>query len=282
MEKIKSLAHTSFDEIFEAFSAAFQDYVIQLNRKELHTMITRRGFNKELSFGAFDGDRLVSFTLNGIGKYRGKHTAYDTGTGTISEYKGKGLATKVFMYSLPHLQNAKVSQYLLEVLQHNSAAVSVYRKVGFKVSREFGYYVMQTNNLRNTISPGKHKIVQLDIAAIESLRNFFDFEPSWQNSFSSVKRNLQSFIIMGVNIKGEIAGFGVFEPKSGDITQLAVKPEFRRMGIGTGLLYRMAYENKHSEIKMINTDLSCASISLFMKANGIELSGKQFEMTRAI
>ena len=88
--RIKSLKDTSFDELFEAFRQAFAEYEMQLNRAELQAMLKRRGFDPELSFAAFDRDKIVSFTCNGIGDFNGTRTAYDTGTGTLKDYRGTG------------------------------------------------------------------------------------------------------------------------------------------------------------------------------------------------
>ena len=140
---LKSLTKTNFDTIYQAFSLAFADYEFQRNKEELQTMLKRRRFNPDLSFAAFDGDEIVAFTLNGIGVFNGISTAYDTGTGTLKEYRGKGLATKIFEYSIPSFKERNIKQYLLEVLQHYTIAVSVYRNLGFETTREFNYYVCE-------------------------------------------------------------------------------------------------------------------------------------------
>lgn len=86
--KVKSLKDIHFDVIYEAFNQAFANYEVQINKVQLQTMLKRRGFDPELSFAAFDGDKIVVFTLNGIGDFKGIRTAYDTGTGTLKEYRG--------------------------------------------------------------------------------------------------------------------------------------------------------------------------------------------------
>lgn len=101
--EIKSLINTSYDDLFEVFEQAFADYEVQLNKTELRKMMKRRGGDPKLSFAAFDADRMVSFTCNGIGNFNGTLTAYDTGTGTLKDYRGQGLATKVFEESIPDL-----------------------------------------------------------------------------------------------------------------------------------------------------------------------------------
>lgn len=69
--EIRSLGNTSFDELFEAFERAFADYEMQLDKAEHVAMLKRRGFDPKLSFAAFDGDKIVSFTCNGIGIFTG-------------------------------------------------------------------------------------------------------------------------------------------------------------------------------------------------------------------
>ena len=67
--EIRSLNNICLNELFEAFEQAFADYEVQLNKVELLTMLKRRGFEPKASFGAFDGNKIVSFTCNGIGNF---------------------------------------------------------------------------------------------------------------------------------------------------------------------------------------------------------------------
>lgn len=282
--KVKPLKDIHFDVIYEAFDQAFANYEVQINKVQLQTMLKRRGFDPELSFAAFDGDKIVAFTLNGIGDFKGIRTAYDTGTGTLKEYRGQGLATQVFEYSIPFLREAGIKQYLLEVLQHNTKAVSVYRNLGFAVTREF-YYSMQTNeHISNLIkeSDTLYSVKRISIDQLDSFTEFWDFTPSWQNSFESIQRAIDDFICLGVFVDGRILGYCVFEPISGDLTQIAVDKKYRRKGIASLLLKEILNLNKNSILKIVNTDVSCDSITDFIKAKNIEVKGKQFEMIRKI
>ena len=280
MITIKSLAEIRFPELFEAFSLAFNDYEIQLDSVELETMLHRRGFVPELSFGAFDENKLVAFTCNGIGSFNGTKMAYDTGTGTINEYRGQGLAGKIFNYSIPFLKEAGISKYLLEVLQHNTKAISVYKKLGFCVSREFNYFVQKNEELKlnSKSAPANFKIETIDLSQAETLSSFCDFTPSWQNSFEAISRKPDNFKLLGVFKDEQLLAYGIFEAKSGDITQIAVEPKNRRKGIGSLLLKEMVKLNQHDSIKCLNTEITCRSITEFLKSNSILASGKQFEM----
>lgn len=282
--EIQSLACIGFDQLFAAFSEAFKDYELQLNQPELEIMISRRGYVPELSFGAFENDRLVSFTLNGIGDFNGQKTAYDTGTGTIEAYRGKGLASQIFQYSVPELKKAGVRQYLLEVLQHNTSAVSVYRKQGFEVSREFNYFVEKAENVRlekHELTSG-YRIQSVDLSLKEQMIACRNFAPSWQNSFESADRCLTDFRMWGVFAVETLAGYCIFEPNSGDITQIAVAPSHRNRGLASCLLREAAKINRHKNLKLINTDTRCDSITRWAESIGLTLQGKQFEMMREL
>lgn len=282
--EIKSLIETDFDTIFRAFNQAFADYEIQLDRQQLQTMVKRRGFNPGLSFAAFEGNEIVAFTLNGTGNFNGIETAYDTGTGTLKEYRGKGLATQIFEYSTPYLREQNIKQYLLEVLQHNTKAVSVYKNIGFEVSREFNYFRQENKKIKNDIKTSDIpcSIKQINIRDFDFLPDFRDFYPSWQNSFESINRASNDFVSLGAFIQNKLAGYCVFEPVSGDITQIAVDKQYRREGIASLLLREMTGLNKNQAVKIINTYISCSSITAFLKSKNIEITGMQYEMIREI
>ena len=282
--EIKSLGKTDFAAIIKAFSLSFADYDIQLNAEELQIMWKRRGFNPNLSFAAFEGEDIVAFTLNGIGNFNGVKMAYDTGTGTLKAYRGKGLATEIFEYSIPYLKEANINYYLLEVLQHNTKAVSVYQNIGFEVTREFNYFAWGNETFKNDIKNIEIPclIENIEIEQCHSVSDFWDFYPSWQNSFESIQRTREDFIGLGAFVDKKLVGYCIFEPNSGDITQIAVDKPFRRKGIASLLLHEALKFNKTAKMKLINTDISCNSIVDFLKAKNIEVSGKQFEMIKKI
>lgn len=284
MKTIKSLRGIDFNIIFNAFNEAFQDYEIQLNKSELYAMIQRRGFIPELSFAAFQEDKIIAFALNGIGSFYGQKTAYDTGTGTLEAYRGQGLASKILTHSIPFFKAAGISQYLLEVLQHNTKAVSIYKNLGFEVNREFNYFIQNNKEIRyrsKNLHPDYH-LKPIDLTLSESMKAFCDFVPSWQNSFEAISRKVDDFKMLGAFKKHQLLGYCIFEPQSGDITQIAVDKKHRRSGIGTHLLKETLKENRHDSVKVINTEVTCESISGFLKSNSIPQKGKQFEMIKSL
>ncbi len=293
--EIKSLATTPFDTVFEAFSSAFADYEVQLDKEQHRIMLERRGFDPALSFASFDNDRIVAFTTNGIGDFNSVRTAYDAGTGTLKDYRGQGLATRIFKEALPHLKESGVRQYLLEVLQHNTGAVSVYRKIGFEVTREFNYFRQKNTEVKNELkakddyrvkeidlATDDYQVKEIDLALYDVIPSFWDFYPSWQNSFESIKRSPEQFAKLGAFHDGALVGYCVFEPVAGDVTQIAVDKAHRRKGIGSLLLQNMLDLNRNDSIKIINTDIRCTSITGFLESKNIGVTGKQYEMIKKI
>ncbi len=196
---IKSLESAGFETIASAFNEAFCKYEVQISKQELSLMLKRRGFVPELSFGAFDDERLVSFTLNGIGFYNGVLTAYYTGTGTLEEYRGKGLASEVFNYSLPFLKKAGVTRYLLEVLQHNSQAVSVYKKQGFSILREFGYYRIKQSDikLKALLKSPRLTFTEISFESLSTCTSFPDYNHHGRTAWSQFPEVLRILKLLG-------------------------------------------------------------------------------------
>ena len=279
--EIRSLENIGFNALFEAFSKAFADYEVHFEKSELHSMLTRRGYVPELSFGAFDNGKIVSFTLNGIGMYNGISTAYDTGTGTIKEYRGCGIAGEIFKYSLPYLKEAGIRQYLLEVLQNNHKAIAVYRKMQFVTTRKFDCFrqsISELVNLHAVKTSIPLRIESIDINVIRDTRSFFDFYPSWQNSIESIKRGISGLTCIGAFNLEELVGFCVFDRNSGDLAQIAVKQSHRRQGVASQLLSEVIQQMSTDIIKVINVPSDNPTLPLFLKSKNIPLMNSQFEM----
>jgi len=267
-----------------AFNEAFIDYEVQITSEEFRVMLSRRGFDPSLSFGLFEDDRLVAFTLNGIGTFNGEKTAYDTGTGTIKDYRGRGYASRIFTESIPFLKQAGITQYLLEVLQHNTKAVSVYKKLGFVVSREFNYFKQPCSSV--SIYSGQlssdYCILEAGLEQSSDFARFWNFSPSWQNGFEAITRRKDDFKFLGAYEGTTLVGYCIFEPGSGDVTQIAVDKRHRRKGIASALLSEALMCNRHNFVKVINTEIDCECMTAFLDSFGIPLCGKQFEMIKKI
>ena len=280
MIEIKSLSGISREELYKARNDAFSDYAASWSDEEYDRLLQRRGYNEDLSFGAFDDGRLVSYTLNGIDDHYGTRTAYDTGTGTIKEYRGRGLAGQVFSKSLPYLKEAGIEQYLLEVLCENSAALNVYTQQGFSISRTFNYFIGTVAH-EELVLKTPYRFEVIPVQEHPGMREMWDYHPAWQNDLKSIMRQPQHFVAVGVFAKNELVGCGIVEPERGDIPVLAVAQQHRRNGVGSSLLHKLAAYSA-GNVRLIYIDERCTAMEEMLKSEGIALSGKQYEMIRML
>lgn len=281
---IHSLEALPFKDLYAAFSEAFGDYELSLNADGLQRMLKRRGYHPALSFGAFSEGRLVSFVLNGTGTYHDLLTAYDTGTGTVPSFRGLRLTHQIFERSLEPLHRYGVRQYVLEVLQHNHKAVKIYRQLGFETRREFDYYSVGLNDIVPALQAGHAacRIVPADLEDCLARREWFDFQPSWQNDGASLKRGIDGLDVLGAYEREVLVGFVVFEPASGDIASIAVAKEHRHKGIGKSLLGSAVGLLQSDVCKFTNVECGCESVGGFLASLGLTPKGQQFEMVRKV
>lgn len=285
--EFKSLADVSLDCVLDAFNGAFADYAVAFDRDAVARMLVRRGFCPELSYAAFDGGNIVAFTLNGIGERRGVLAAYDTGTGTLPDYRGRKLAGAVFEHSVPRLKGEGVGCYLLEVLQENKPAVALYESLGFERSAEYECFVSDSSDVRlakECACQGEIGVRPVSLDAMMEMTCFRDFEPSWQNSDASMSRGRESLIFAGAYSRnsGEPLGYCAFDPLSGDVAQIATRRDMRRRGVATELLRYMLSFNKSSVVKVINVPPQCDSLKKFIAYAGIAPGLSQYEMVKTL
>lgn len=276
--EIRNLEHTDFDTLFHGFEKAFADYEIHFEKEEVRSMLKRRGYNPQLSFAAFDKGEIIAFTLNGTGTFKGVPTAYDTGTGTVKEYRGQSIAGKIFTYSLPFLKEAGISQYLLEVLQNNQKAIGVYRRMNFEVTREFDCFRQTIKQIDNRKVNTDCIIEQVDTNSIKQAQHYCDFNPSWQNSMESIERGISELTCLGAFLNGKMVGYCVFDVHTGDLSQMAVQSEYRRKSIASRLLQETLVRLETDFIKVLNISSDNPTMPTFLQSKDIPLASKQFEM----
>ena len=282
--EIRSMENTSFDDLFATHVEAFKNYPFQWGYDAFRHMLRRRSYVPALSYGAFYHGSLVSFTLNGIGNFNGLHSAYDTGTGTVEDHRGKGLAGAIFEYSVPLLKQAGIKQYVLEVLEDNASACSVYSKQGFNISRTFDCFRTSTADwiIPQRAVPAGIELRDIDFSYGTQMEAMNDFPLSWQNSFQSLLNMPGNFRCVGAFKGNDLVGYGIVEPATGDIPLLAVTRQERRKGIGTLLLQELRNRNEAEILKVVNIESGQEEIKQFIINNGIPKIVAQYEMIKML
>jgi ribosomal protein S18 acetylase RimI-like enzyme len=266
--EMRTLTADRFEEVHEAFTAAFSDYVVKFSPDQaaLREMLVRRGWVPELSAGAFDHGTLVGFTLNCLDGT----TAYDSGTGVVPSHRRSGLARRLMEYSASLLRNAGAERYLLEVIEANTAAAELYRRCGFQETRGLQCWSWQPSPEGTAGLPGGGQ------PPWESLPALWDVQPSWQNSIASLRRARQPYIFLGNE-----EAYAVVFPATGDLPQLAVSTGHRRTGRGRRLL-EAAGAAAGKPLRILNVDDRDEGIAAFLTAAGAQKTVRQLEMALAL
>jgi ribosomal protein S18 acetylase RimI-like enzyme len=281
------LTDVSDARIVSAFNMAFSDYALKMDERSeawLHNRMVKNNVDYDCSVGAFVDNDLVGFSLTGIDDWQGVYSAYDAATGIIEDYRGQGLAARMFDFALPRLRDMKVKQFLLEVLQENEPAIKAYSRVGFNITREFDCFIW---NPGETPMPGGvvsgntvFEIRDIDKTQVCQLADHLDFHPSWEVSLSAVSRIPGDVLAYGAFMDGQLVGTLVYFPLMEWLVNLAVHREVRRCSVGTRLLQHLAARlpRETGTVKLINVEKGAGGMKPFLESIGFAYEISQYEM----
>ena len=279
---IKSLEQTPIADIASAINTAFADYVIpfQITEEQLKCKMTSEDVDISLSFGVFEEDEMVAIMLHGVRVRGGIKVVYNAATGVSPKFRRRGLIGKMYKALNQKLAEIKAHEMVLEVIENNLPAISVYKKEGYTVARRLVCYQgLLHDNLQKNESL---KIERLDAYDVHVLKSFGDVNPSWQNEWQSVDNAPEQHQVFGAYLQDQLVGHIVFNPEKRRVIQIAVDIAYRRMGVGRSLLMKMSEEIKSKQIFVYNIDEEALSCILFFKKFGLEPKVAQYEMRKDV
>ena len=274
--------------VYRTFVEAFADYAIDMSYMSESSFLNRaikNGLDLGSSVGAFDGERMVGFTLVGIDDWKGARAAFDIATGIVPAYRGRAIARTMFEFSLSGLREKGVERFVLEVLQQNEPAIRSYRKAGFDVGREFDCYQL---DLRSALFAKelalRIELQALDRGRLDELATCLDWQPSWENSFASLKRIPDQLLLFGACHDGELIGALGYYPALGWVTTIVVDGRFRRHGVATELVRHLVERSGMAAtlIKVVNVERDDSALGPFLKRIGFAVYARQYEMEMSL
>lgn len=282
------LASADKSQIYRTFMEAFADYAMDASGTKEDTMLLRMAKNSvdfDASPGAYDGEHLVGFTLIGIDEVEGDLTAYDAGTGIVPDFRGQGLAKKMFDHALPELEKRGVKRFLLEVLQKNESAIKAYQKSGFGIDRELKCFVAETTLLRElTNSPGI-VVRPIDAATFEELVPEADWTPSFENRFTAHLAIPDQVAFLGAYEGDSCVGAISYCAALNWLLSLLVRRTHRHRGVGRSLLQYLASTLLPADapkLAALNVDGDDTDMQSFFEAVGFSHLIDQYEMSRGL
>ena len=278
-----TLENTSVQTLFLAYLQAFKDFPSTKNVsiESFQNMLQIRGYLPEISMGAFDNSNhiLASFILNGFRTWNGKSTVYDILTGTVPSYRRQGIANTMFEKLRVSLRQKHAEQYLTEVIKENTTAIELYKKQGFEIRRGLSSFRLKKENHNKTTSAYKIEYcTEIKQNEWEQLKSFWEFQPSWQNSISSINAVQGIMIYALTRLDNNIIGYGVFDKHTGDMLQLAVHKDYRRRGIAGSIVSALFEKAAMNQLNIFNVDETYDGMKLFLLKLGFEKTISQYEI----
>lgn len=277
--EFRTLTNVSVDEILEVFNLSFSDYIVpfHLTKEMLTSKIAAEKLDMDISVGGFEDGKLVSFILQSEKIEDGQKIIYNGGTGVVPESRGKGLVRKMYDFIIPVLKERNADILLLEVIEGNAAAIRAYENLGFTIVRKLLCF-------KGNISSGKENkeitIKEMDEFPWDSLRSFWDIEPSWQGCVYVLDPMPESYTTIGAYADEKLVGYIIYNPLARKIHQIAVDKNYRKQGIGS-ILFNTIADGKPIAINNVD-DISVETRRFLDQKIGLENWLSQFEMKRAI
>jgi len=280
--EFKTLADNTIEEILAVFNLSFSDYVIpfHLSKEQLVSKIAAEKIDLNLSVGAFEDGQLVGFILQSEKTENGEKIIYNGGTGVVPEARGKGLVRKMYDFIIPLLKERNANVLLLEVIEENQRAIRAYENLGFTIVRKLLCF-------KGEINPAKYNeeisVRDLKDFQWETLRSFWDIEPSWQGSVFVLDPIPENYIALGAFNDEKLVGYIIYNPAAKKVYQIAVDKEYRKQGIGARLFNSIKDTPEGQPVSLNNVDSSSKNTDKFLSEKvGLTNWLSQFEMKRSI
>jgi ribosomal protein S18 acetylase RimI-like enzyme len=283
--EIKFLSNEQFDQVYRTFVDSFSNYFVRFyppTSIQFKNDLQRDGVDLSRSVGAWDNGRLAGFSLNGFGQVSGEPSAFVANTGVLPEYRQQRVAISMFEWMFPVLKDQGCRQMILEVISTNTPAIRLYEKLGFKHERDLICFQQASKS-----GPRIRESPQIEIRHLERIdtlfASFWDAEPSWQNSLEAIKLAVDKNRTYGAFKNDELVGYVVVSIQNGGISQLAVRPDRRRIGIGSELFRRARGSVPlGTNLRMINVDASLDNLRGLLENFGLRPSITQLEMKKLL
>ena len=269
MYRFQALCDVSMAQLAQCFNEAFSDYEqsICFTPDSLKYYLTASTVDLSLSFGAFCEEQLVGFILNSSGVYNKENVVFDAGTGVIPVHRGKGVFSALFDYTCQQLKDHNITKYYLEVLQSNHHAVSIYRKKGFSVRRE--YSVLVASGFSGTYDDSVVTKAYQDFVAFHTE---VSIAPSFEHTSHTIVQNPQLYEVLSFHDRA----YCIYAKKNGAIIQMHYNSLDALKNVMSALVSR--YPSAMAK----NVDCGCPDVIQMLVEIGFTEILKQYEMEKDI
>lgn len=277
---IKLFEEENFGALHQSFIEAFSSYKVPFNPSFAafqSRMKYKLSLIPELSPLAMKSEKCLGFLLQTQGKYEGKQTIYNGGTGVVPAMRGQNLTLKLFDFITPTLSSSDANRMLLEVITTNDAAIKVYDKLGFQYTKTFRCYKRKNEKVEFSSSKNT-QFLKVKKPNFQVYNEFADFNPSFIDHQNHLVHNIENEIVLEAVLDNTVVGYSIFQPLLGRISQLGIHRNFRGQGIGRGLINQVQFLSPGKDISLINVPDTYQPMHDFLISLGFQNEVNQYEM----
>lgn len=275
----KNCAEVTMEEIFEAFSLGFSDYIIPLTMDQ--DAFAARFFGPEgnalhLSFIVLDDLRPVGLILGGIRDFDGLRTMR-CGTMCLGpDYRGQGVSQKLFDLHKAAAADAGCKQLFLEVIKGNDRAIRFYEKNGYSPVYSLKYYSGTVQSIKAPDAALPYTVKEISFDVLDAFRETLtDCHINWQSDTPYYASSTREALLVVYDADRQVAMIAM--SPIGKVNFLWVDPGYRNRGLGLLLLHKAAELQKIEKISVCIP--SNASLEGFLrKTNFGKDKIEQYEM----
>ncbi len=237
-------------------------------------MLEKLRINGEISGVMLNDGELIGFMLHSRAYFQGIDTIYNGGTGIVSAYRGKGIIQKIYKNLMPRLRECGAKRILLEVITTNLSALKLYGVMGFQKKRLLHCYkgfVPSNLGLKDLIYRETQDF------KLDRFKSFVDFSPSFLDANDRLNSNWKYEKLIESYRGQTLIGYVIFQRHLGMVSQLGVRKDYRRQGVGTTLLKYVQQDCQRS-LTLMNVPSTAKGMLQFLGKIGLVNNIDQYEM----
>ncbi len=109
--QFRFLSKDDLAAVYPTFVEAYSDYAVDMScntETAFAHRAVKNGVEFSSSVGVYHNDKMVGFTLVGLGDWNNTWCAFDAMTGIVKPHRGQGFVGKMFDYTIPKLKGRGV------------------------------------------------------------------------------------------------------------------------------------------------------------------------------
>lgn len=277
MIQFQSLQHTDPEIIRHCFNDCFKDYFVpfQLSSEQFQNKLLTEAIDLSLSFGAFENGALQGLILHGIDTIDNTRVAYNAGTGLLPSARGKSLSLSLYEYSIDQLRKAGIEKTMLEVFQQNKAAINIYQRAGFNISRVINSYKGKPIHQQHN----DYLVKQENFPDWSWINANSAWQPAWQYNPHSLHRGWHQYRLFAAYEKDEPVAFIIFNQSSGRVALFGAA-DFPASSGHLEALFTHAAGLYQQELSVAH--VASVEAENFLQSIGLQLFIYSYEMERTL